>query len=85
VISQTMWSPHASVDRRQHVEEAKLQMPVFFEDRNGRLGLELGVSIDDRCHAALRDADEPAPLGHKTTTHIRIVVSMTRGWFIVTR
>ncbi len=78
-----MWLPHAFVDRRQHVEEAKLQLPIFFEDINGRLGLGLGASIDDRCHA-LRDANEPAPLGQKTTTHIRIVVSLTCGWFIVT-
>jgi hypothetical protein len=51
-------------------------MPVFFENKNGGLaGLSLGEFTDGQCHD-LRDANDPAPLGQKTTTHIRIVVSM---------
>ena len=75
VVPQTMWSPRAVADIRQHVEKAKLQMPIFFEDKDGRLGLSLGASTDGQCHG-LRDANDPAPLSQKTTTHIRIVVSM---------
>ena len=75
VVPQTMWSPRSAGDIRQHVARAKLQMPVFFEDKDGGLGLSLGASIDGQCHV-LRDANYPAPLGQKTTTHIRIVVSM---------
>ena len=50
-------------------------MPVFFEDKDGGLGLSLGTSIDGQRHV-LRDAHDPAPLGQTTTTHIRIVVSV---------
>src|ERR1700691_3851748 len=31
VTPQRMWSPHSVLDRRQHVQRAQLQMPVFFE------------------------------------------------------
>ncbi|KAH8998669.1 hypothetical protein EDB92DRAFT_1198774 [Lactarius akahatsu] len=72
VVPQTMWSPRTAADKRQHVEEAELQMPIFFEAKDGRLGLSLGASIGGKCHG-LRDAGVPAPLGQKTTTHIRIV------------
>jgi hypothetical protein len=49
-------------------------MPVFFEGRDGELGLSLEASIDSR-RRVLRDANDTAPLGPKTTTHIRIAVS----------
>ena len=75
VVPQTMWSPHSVVDIRQYVENAELQMPIFFEDEDGGLGLSVGAFTDGRSHV-LRNANDPAPLGQKTTTHIRIVVSM---------
>ena len=83
VVPQSMWTPQYAFERRQHVEMGKLQMPVFFEDKDGSLGLSLGASIDGQCRV-LRDGNDPAPLGQKTTTHIRIVVSMAFGWFVVT-
>ncbi|KAH9010047.1 hypothetical protein EDB85DRAFT_1826311, partial [Lactarius pseudohatsudake] len=70
VVPQTMWSPHL-IDRKQHVEEAVLQMPIFFEGIDGRLGLPLEAAAMGQCHA-LRNAQEFAPLGHKSTTYIRI-------------
>ncbi|KAF8269742.1 hypothetical protein EI94DRAFT_1798904 [Lactarius quietus] len=72
VVPQTMWSPQSAMDRRQHVEKAMLQMPVFFEGNDGGLGLSLETSIDGQSRV-LRDANDPAPLGQKTTAHIRIV------------
>ena len=73
VVPQTMWSPHTVTDKRQHVEEAVLQSPIFFEGWDGMLGLSLEASATGRCHG-LRRAQEFAPLGQKSTTHIRIVV-----------
>ncbi|KAI0305643.1 hypothetical protein B0F90DRAFT_1624452, partial [Multifurca ochricompacta] len=73
VVPQTMWYPQTVTDRRQHVEEAELQMPIFFEGVDGRLGLSLEASAAGRCHG-LFNAQEPAPLGLKSTTHIRV------GW-----
>lgn len=71
VIPQQMWSPHSSPDRRQHVEKAQLQMPVFFEGEDRRVGISLVACTNSRFHN-LRDANNPAPLGHKSSTYIRI-------------
>jgi hypothetical protein len=75
VVPQTMWSPHSVSDRRQHVEMGKLQMPVFFEHKDRALGFSLEASVDGQCHV-LQHANVHAPLGHKSTTQIRIIVSM---------
>ncbi|KAN0131225.1 hypothetical protein V8E53_010929 [Lactarius tabidus] len=72
VVPQIMWSPHSVSDRRQYVEMGKLQMPVFFEDNDRALGFSLEASVDGQFHL-LRHASDPAPLGQKTTTHIRII------------
>ena len=80
-----MWSPHTITDRRQHVEEAVLQMPIFFEGSDGKLGLTLEAAANGRCHG-LRDAQRFASLGPKSATHIRIVVSVfSRGVMRVIR
>ncbi|KAI9439537.1 hypothetical protein H4582DRAFT_1812696 [Lactarius indigo] len=71
VVPQTMWSPHIISDRRQHVEDAALQMPIFFVGIDGRLGLSLQAAAAGRCHG-LRNAQNFSPLGQKSTTHIRI-------------
>ncbi|KAN0131208.1 hypothetical protein V8E53_010912 [Lactarius tabidus] len=55
-----------------HVEMGELQMPVFFEDRDGELGFSIEASVDGQYHG-LRHANDLAPLGQKTTTHIRII------------
>ena len=57
-------------------------MPVFFEHKDRALGFSLGESIEGQRNI-LRHANGPAPLGQKTTTHIRIIVSMAFGWFVV--
>ncbi|KAH9034899.1 hypothetical protein EDB85DRAFT_966951 [Lactarius pseudohatsudake] len=71
VVPQTMWTPHTITDKKQHVEEAVLQMPIFFEGVDGRLGLTLEASAAGRCHG-LRNALQVVPLGQNSTTHIRI-------------
>jgi hypothetical protein len=76
VVPQTMWSPLSSIDIRRHIERAELQMPIFFEDKDGKVGISLGACIDGQCRVLLRDPTGRAPLGKRTTTHIRIVVSM---------
>lgn len=35
VVPQKMWSPRSAIGIRQYVERAELQMPVFFEGRDG--------------------------------------------------
>ena len=74
VVPQTLWIPHTVTDRRNHVEEAPLQMPIFFQHMDGRLGLPLDVAISGRCNSLL-NAQLFAPLGPQTTTYIRILVS----------
>jgi hypothetical protein len=74
VVPQKLWTPQTVTDRRQHVEEAPLQMPIFFQHTDGRLGLPLDVAISGRCYTLL-NAQHSAPLGPPTTTYIRILVS----------
>jgi hypothetical protein len=73
VIPQARWSPDNATDYRNHVTEAILQMPIFFMQKNGIIGLSLDDAINGRCQT-LRDARMLAHLGGKTTTHIRIGV-----------
>ncbi|KAH9048201.1 hypothetical protein EDB84DRAFT_1458940 [Lactarius hengduanensis] len=68
VVPQTLWSPHATVDRRQQVD---LQLPIFFESTDGRLGISLEASVAGQCYG-LRDASYPAQLGDRTSTNLRI-------------
>ncbi len=75
VIPQMMWSPHSAIDRRQYVEKANLQMPIYLRDNDGNLGVSLGSLMQSRCHVLI-DPDDYASLGPSTTTHIRIAVSM---------
>ncbi|KAI0259807.1 hypothetical protein BC834DRAFT_846535 [Gloeopeniophorella convolvens] len=73
VVPQTIWVPQSINDRRQYVEHAELQLPIFFKLRNGQLGLPLAVAAAGRCEELCNDR-EGAPLGLKSSTHIRI------GW-----
>ncbi|KAI9433290.1 hypothetical protein H4582DRAFT_1988166 [Lactarius indigo] len=68
VVPQTLWSPHATLERRQQVD---LQLPIFFESTDGRLGISLEASAAGQCYN-LRDANYPAKLGDRTTTNLRI-------------
>jgi len=72
VVPQTLWAPHTIIDKRQHVTDAELQMPIYFEGLDGTLGLSLEEAASGRCHG-LVDAQAFAPLGSKLTTHVRII------------
>jgi len=73
VVPQVSWIPHTVTDRSQHVQDAQLQMPIFFLHTDGRLGLTLEAAVGGQCHTLL-DSQRSAPLGPQNTTHIRI------GW-----
>ena len=74
VVPQRRWTPADEVDIRRHVEEATLQLPVFFVNRHGGVGFSLQDIIQGRDHD-LFNRDSYAPLGGRATTHIRINVS----------
>lgn len=73
VIPQARWAPENVNDYRQHVAEAILQMPIYFLQQDGVLGLSLDDAINGRCQT-LRNPRAQAQLGGKSTTHIRIAV-----------
>ncbi len=73
LVTRPRWTPENVNDHRQYVAEAVLQMPIFFLQQDGGLGLSLDDAINGRCQT-LRDARELAQLGGRTTTHIRIGV-----------
>ncbi|KAN0137206.1 hypothetical protein V8E53_005203 [Lactarius tabidus] len=70
VVPQQLWSPQGQGDWRRYVEQARLYIPVFFINADGSLGVP--VSHAAAGQMSLRDAQEPAPLGDRTTTKIRI-------------
>ncbi|KAI9439236.1 hypothetical protein H4582DRAFT_125817 [Lactarius indigo] len=70
VVPQLRWTPAHEVDVG-HIEEAVLQLPIFFVNHNGSIGFGLS-DILRGCDRDLHNASGFAPLGGKTTTHIRI-------------
>jgi hypothetical protein len=77
VVPQQLWSPQHGNDFKQYVTDAELQMPIFFTQEDGRLGLCLDDAARGRCNN-LRGARTVAHLGGKTTTFIRIGVCTQR-------
>ena len=73
VLPQRRWTPDDEVDIRRRVQEA-LQLPVFFVNQNGGVGFWLPDILEGR-DRDLYNRDRQAPLGGRTTTHIRINVS----------
>ncbi|KAH9066640.1 hypothetical protein EDB87DRAFT_1553772 [Lactarius vividus] len=71
VVPQQLWSPQGQVDWRRYAEQAQLHIPVFFVNADGTLGVP--VSHAAAGQMSLRHANEPAPLGDRTTTKIRII------------
>ena len=49
VVPQELWSPQNVNDFRQRVTEAELQMPIFFAQENGHLGLSLNDAKNGHC------------------------------------
>ena len=80
VVPQRRWTPADEVDFRRHVQRAVLQLPIFFVNRNGGVGFQLS-DILRGCDRDLRNANAFAPLGGKKTTHIRINVSLSLGYY----
>jgi len=76
IVRQRRWTPMDDVDHRRHVEDATLQPPVFFVNRqSGRVGFWLPDILRGRDHDLLNgllNGGGAAPLGGKTTTHVRI-------------
>jgi hypothetical protein len=75
VVPQRRWIPADEVDVRRHIEEATLQLPIFFTKNNGEIGFTLrdilhGLDID------LLNRDSQAQLGGVATTHVRINVGL---------
>ncbi|KAI9463777.1 hypothetical protein F5148DRAFT_194849 [Russula earlei] len=71
VVPQRRWTPTDEVDVRRHVESAALQLPIFFINRRGGVGFRLLDILQGR-DRDLDHGDREAPLGGRTTTHIRI-------------
>jgi hypothetical protein len=74
VVPQRRWTPADEVDIRRHHEAGALELPIFFMNRNGRLGFPL-LEILQGCDRNLHNPNNIAPLAGRITTHIRINVS----------
>ncbi|KAH9051057.1 hypothetical protein EDB87DRAFT_1104777 [Lactarius vividus] len=71
ILPQQRWAPADEVDFRRHVEDAVLQLPIYFVNINGSIGFLL-PDILRGCDRDLRNANSFATLGGRSTTHIRI-------------
>lgn len=74
VVPQTMWSPPSVEDRSWWVGEAELQMPIFFEGPDGKLGISLEAAASGRCDGLI-NAQEFARVGQRSMLNVRILVS----------
>ena len=74
VVPQIRWAPDSAVALQQNVENAELQLPIFFVNSNGGIGFPLPDTLKGYV-CDLHNANDPAPVGPKTTTFIRICVS----------
>lgn len=72
VVPQELWFPRGQGDWRRYVEQAQLHVPVFFVGVDGSLGVPVRYAAAGQM--SLVGANEPAPLGDRTTTKIRIGV-----------
>ncbi|KAN0136057.1 hypothetical protein V8E53_006218 [Lactarius tabidus] len=79
VVPQRRWALANELDFRRNVENAVLQLPIFFINRMGGLGFRLSDILEGH-GCDLRNANNPAPLGGKTITHIRIGWPGYRPW-----
>ncbi|KAH9165183.1 hypothetical protein EDB89DRAFT_1911588 [Lactarius sanguifluus] len=79
ILPQQRWTPADEVDVRRHVEGAALQLPIYFVKRDGSIGFPL-PDILRGYDRDLHNANNFAPLGGRTTTHIRINWPGYRYW-----
>ncbi|KAH9053779.1 hypothetical protein EDB87DRAFT_1689916 [Lactarius vividus] len=71
ILPQQRWTPADEVDVRRHVVGAVFQLPIYFVNSNGSIGFPLPDILQGR-DRDLRNANDFAPLGGRTATHIRI-------------
>ena len=75
VVQQRLWTPAATSDAQRY-GNAPLEMPIFFLQRDRTtLGLPLNQAAGGD-GAALLNPRLPAPIGQRSTTFIRIMVSI---------
>jgi len=85
VVPQAIWPPgnnnnntsdNTPAPRSAKAMTVTLNMPIFFVGMDRvSLGLPLHVAIAEGDRAPLQGAASPAPIGHGSTTYIRITVS----------
>jgi len=80
VVPQTMWSPPSVEDKRWLVGEAELQMPIFFEGLDGKLGISLEAAASGRCDGLI-NAQEFARVGQRSMLNVRIMVGTISSSF----
>ena len=78
VVPQALWDPDTVTKEGQPAEEAELQMPIFFESTDGRLGISLEDATAGQ-YDSLLDAQAFVPLGSVPSTLIRILVGDVSG------
>jgi hypothetical protein len=79
IVPQKRWTTADDVNFGRHIENAVLQLPIFFVNHDGSLGFRV-PDILRGCDRELHNANSFAPLGGEYTTHVRIHVSLSLGY-----
>jgi hypothetical protein len=85
VLPQVRWFPENPADFRRFVIDAVLQFPIFFVNQTGVVGFHLEDILQGSEQDLARDLQNgngQAPLGGRTTTHIRINVGFSYPSFM---
>ncbi|KAI0313536.1 hypothetical protein OF83DRAFT_1175581 [Amylostereum chailletii] len=69
VVPQEIWMPQAPQDHQRHIADANLQMPIFFMQLNGAVGIPLRLAASRTTNGSLAGGTYPALMGGRVTTH----------------
>jgi hypothetical protein len=73
VVPQALWGPQGQGATKKYVLDAILEWPVFFVREDRTVGLSLQEAVNGPCRTLL-GAQMHAPLGGRSTLHVRIKV-----------
>jgi hypothetical protein len=73
IVPQALWGPRGKSAKKKYVLDANLQWPVFFVRKDHTVGLRLQEAVEGP-RRALLEAQTHAPLGGRSTLHVRIKV-----------
>ncbi|VDB88664.1 unnamed protein product [Peniophora sp. CBMAI 1063] len=73
LVPQKLWRPSSDLDHMRLVNNAELQLPIWFDLLTGGVGISLADAVDGQ-RAELRDKDICVSMKGRATTAIRLLI-----------